>query len=265
MYGTTDATCGPRTFATYFSKDLEQWSGPIAAFRADKDFWGQYHFWAPEVHRYNGRYCMFANFKADNIRRATQILVADRPRGPFRPHSDGPVTPRDWECLDGTLFVDEQGEPWIVYCHEWVQTYDGEICAQRLTRELDRSLGEPAPLFRASKAPWIRKPRDMNGFITDGPFLHRSADGQLLMLWSSFGEEGYAQALARSETGKLAGPWKQDSLLLFSKDGGHGMLFTTFEGQLTLSLHQPNSHGNERPHFLPVRERAGHLTVDWRQ
>ena len=53
---------------------------------------------------------MFASFKAAGVCRGTQILVADHPKGPFVPHSDGPVTPRDWECLDGTLYVDPGGK-----------------------------------------------------------------------------------------------------------------------------------------------------------
>lgn len=41
--------------------------------------------------------------------RGTQILRADKPEGPFVPLSDGPVTPADWECLDGTLYVAADG------------------------------------------------------------------------------------------------------------------------------------------------------------
>ena len=32
------------------------------------------------------------------------------PWGLTRSWSDGPVTPRDWECLDGTLYVDGEGK-----------------------------------------------------------------------------------------------------------------------------------------------------------
>ena len=39
---------------------------------------------------------------------------------------------------------------------------------------------------------------------------------------------------------------------LFTKDGGHGMLFRTPEGGLRLALHSPNTHLAERPRFIPV-------------
>jgi len=51
------------------------------------------------------------------------------------------------------------------------------------------------------------------------------------MLWSSYGKGGYVQTVARSESGKLAGPWEQlepllgNDLVRGANDSGHGMLF----------------------------------------
>ena len=265
LFGTTDANCwgGPGTgFDCFTSRDLEQWEGPFPAFRPPPDFWATTNFWAPEVHRYADRFFMFASFKADGVCRGTQILTADSPRGPYAPHSPRPLTPTDWECLDGTLYVDGDGLPWMVFCHEWVQVRDGEICAVRLSSELDRAAGTPVLLFRGSDAPWAPKARDKKDYVTDGPFMHRAANGELLMLWSSFGEGGYTLGVARSENGLVTGPWRQDPEPLFRRDGGHAMLFRTFEGRLMLSLHTPNRTPDERPVFIPVREQGGRLSVD---
>jgi len=136
LFGTTGrhAWSGPGLgFDCYESRDLENWEGPIAAFRPPADFWSNTQFWAPECHPWQGRYYLLASFAKDGRQRGTQILVAEKPEGPYRLHSDGPVTPRDWECLDGTLFVDDTGTPWMVFCHEWVQVGDGEMCAIPLT------------------------------------------------------------------------------------------------------------------------------------
>jgi hypothetical protein len=40
---------------------------------------------------------------------------------------------------------------------------------------------------------------------------------------------------------------------LFSKDGGHGMLFTTFEGKLMMILHTPNNR-DAQPHIYEVED-----------
>ena len=131
LYGTRGATCwGEATgFDVYVSRDLENWDGPFVCFENDGTFWADRNYWAPEVHAYKGAYYMFASFKNASVRRGTAILRADSPMGPFKPHSDGCITPKDWECLDGTLYVSRDGRPYMVFCHEWVQIGDGEIWA----------------------------------------------------------------------------------------------------------------------------------------
>ncbi len=266
LYGTTgaetwaDAATG---FDYYTSPDLRRWDGPFPAFRPPSGFWADRNFWAPEVHLYRERYYLFATFKAEGVRRGTQILAADTPRGPFLPISDGPVTPREWECLDGTLFVDSARQPWIVFCHEWVQVGDGAICALRLSDDLRAAIGEPRLLFRASEAPWATEmnSKGRRGYVTDGPFLYRLPGGALIMLWSGFGAGGYTVGVARSVSGDLLGPWQQLPDPLYAGDGGHCMVFRAFDGQLWLALHRPNRTPDERPHFIPLRETASSLVL----
>ncbi|MDR2807770.1 MAG: glycoside hydrolase family 43 protein, partial [Spirochaetaceae bacterium] len=232
--------------------DLTEWDGPFAAFRPAADFWAEINFWAPEVYVYNGAYVMFATFKPKTGRRGTAVLKSESLLGPFTPWSDGPVTPCEWECLDGTLYIDSAGNPFMVFCHEWQQVKDGEICAMPLSKDLRKAAGEPLLLFRASEAPWVRElaGRDAGNFVTDGPFVWRTDAGELVLLWSSFGEEGYCIGLARSKSGTIAGPWEQSPEPLFAKDGGHGMLFRSKEGELYLTIHRPNQSPDERAIFI---------------
>jgi hypothetical protein len=257
LYGTTDETCwnGPGVgFDAYTSANLTDWEGPHPAFRPPANFWATQNFWAPEVHAYQGRYFLLATFKAEVKARGTQILVADNPLGPFLPHSNGPVTPPDWECLDGTLWVENE-TPYLIFCHEWLQVGDGEICALPLAPDLSQPAGPPTLLFTASSAPWSRLvgPSGKQGHVTDGPFLFRLADGTLAMLWSGFNTEGYCVAVATSKNGVL-GPWHHAPNLLTTGGGGHAMLFRAFDGTRYLSLHQPNNSPHERARFVPIGE-----------
>ncbi|MDK2789149.1 MAG: arabinan endo,5-alpha-L-arabinosidase [Epulopiscium sp.] len=269
MFGTTDINCWNDEKATgfdyYTTSDLKNFEGPFIAFRPEKDFGWDKNFWAPEVHAYNGRYYMFATFIADGKNRGTQILSSDKITGPFTSWSMGPITPKDWMCLDGTLFVEDNGDPWIIFCHEWVQIYDGEICAVRLSKDLKSPIGEPTTLFKASDAPWTKSIRikdDHECFVTDGPFMYRTSSGKLLMMWSSFVENHtYAIGIAHSTTGSILGPWVNEETPLFSKDGGHGMLFRTFEGDLMLTIHTPNMRKMERPIFIKVHEDGDRLSI----
>ncbi|MBR6443784.1 MAG: family 43 glycosylhydrolase [Clostridia bacterium] len=256
LYGTRGATCwGPADgFDVYAGRDLRSWDGPAVCFRNDGSFWADRNYWAPEVHPWRNMFYMFASFKSDSRRRGTTVLRSASPLGPFEPWSDGPVTPADWECLDGTFHVASDGTPYMVFCHEWVQAGDGEILAVRLTEDLKAAAGKPFLLFRGSDAAWSRPVRHssgISGYVTDGPFLWRRDDGTLLCLWSGFSEKGYAQGLAVSDTNEIDGHFSQAEPL-FLEDGGHGMLFRTPEGRTYLALHSPNTHLLERPRFIPV-------------
>ena len=262
------------------SRDLINWSDPRICFRRGS-FWGKEDYWAPEVHIWRGRYYLISSFRAPGVVRGCQALVSDRPDGPFAPVGDGPVTPPGWQCLDGTLYVDSLDKPWLVFCHEWMQVYDGQICAIPLSDELDRAIGKPVILFRASDAPWRGKRATDAGLVTDGPFLYRlpvknylpghagsqeptanSADGALIMLWSSFSEHGgYTTGIARSMSGEITGPWIQDEIPLYALDGGHAMLFRTFTGQLMMSLHCPNVQERKRILLFEMDENAQSLAI----
>jgi GH43 family beta-xylosidase len=272
LYGSTDKDIWRSTgvgFDLYTSQGgLEEFEGPFPVFRPPAGFWSVTNFWAPEIHRYQNAWYMFATFKPKEGRRGTAILKSSGGaneaslRGPFIPWSEGPVTPPDWECLDGTFYIDAQGQPFMVFCHEWLQVGDGEIRAMPLSADLKRASGAPELLFRASEAAWA-KPlpnRAPGSYVTDGPNLFTGQDGTLFMLWSSFGEdERYRIGTARSENGLIRGPWAQDSEPLYAADGGHGMIFRSHEGKLLLAIHSPNRTPLERARFIEIEERGGWL------
>ena len=116
-------------------------------------------------------------------------------------------------------------------------------------------------LFRANRAKWAVS---KDGYLTDGPFLYRTQKGSLIMLWSSWDEDGYCVGIAKSESGSITGPWIQQDEPLYSKkytgmyDGGHGMIFTDAGGKMWMVIHSPNDispeKGKEDVVFIPVKE-----------
>lgn len=266
MYGTRSLTTWKKPddlndlgFDVYVSDDLENWSEPIEVFRRPDDFWSNQNFWAPEVHKYQGKFYMFATFyNADLNKRGTQILVADHPAGPFEIHSPDIVTPPEWACLDGTLYVDHSGQPYVVFCHEWTQIVDGRICYRKLSKDLTEPISEPVEMLKASEPTWSDV--DAERYVTDGPAMFRTKTGELLMLWSSLKDGQYVEAIAKSDNGEIDGNWVHNEELLFSEDGGHGMLFHDLNDQLFLTLHSPNVNYHEHPTFIEVVD-MGHTIV----
>jgi len=240
----------------YMSKDLIIWEGPNVIFQVPDDLWGDIPIkavWAPELHAYNGKYYLFLTFDTDSklseqrrdwlprVRRSSQVLVADSPLGPYKPFQNHSTLPIDMMTLDGTLWV-EGGIPYMVFSHEWVQITDGAIEFVRLKEDLSEPVGEPKRLFQGSDAPWARKSPEWGCWVTDGPYLYRSKSGNLFMVWSTFSKTGYTTGVAISDSGKVAGPWRQQPESLYSADGGHAMIFKRFDGQLMMVLHSPNKN-----------------------
>jgi GH43 family beta-xylosidase len=246
----------------YTSKDLAKWSAPVLVFERPKSgFWGGTDIWAPEVHQLGKRYFMFVTFPGREGGRGTQILRAERPEGPFRILGDTANTPPEQQCLDGTPWMDADGTNWLVYCHEWCSIKDGTVRAVQMTDDWTARNGESILLFRASEAPWVR-PFQPGNFVTDGPFFYRTKGGKLLMIWSSFRKGGnYALGVAESAGGSVKGPWRHLPDVLFGKDGGHGMIFRDFAGDLLLCLHQPNGGNRERAHLFNLKEDDDRLAL----
>ena len=253
LYGSTNWG-EDKLFLCHISDDLKEWSEPVTCFKGFDGFWGDRDFWAPEVHKYNGKFYMFATFYVEDKSRGrgVNVLVADRPEGPYVPNGE-PITPADWMCLDGTLYV-EKGVPYMIFCHEWVQVKNGEMCLVQLSEDLTRAVSEPKLLFKAADPEWV--PKNDNGvYVTDGPFLYNTQDGKLIMLWSTFGKGGYAEAVAVSEDGTINGKWKHCALPLSASNGGHGMLFKSFDGKLYFTMHAPNNpRGAERVCLFEMEE-----------
>lgn len=98
------------------SSDLKKWTGPYKVAKTDPDSWMGKNpmIWAAELHQYKGKYYYFATFtnrdvKIDTVRgnvierRASHILVSDKPDGPYVPMQDPVYLPADKPTLDGTF------------------------------------------------------------------------------------------------------------------------------------------------------------------
>ena len=251
------------------SRDLKLWDGPSNVIEVDSTSWMGPHpvVWAAELHQYQGKYYYFATFTNREVmidtvggtpieRRACHVLVSDKPDGPYRPMADDTYLPADQPTLDGTFWVDADGKPYMVFCHEWLQNGNGTVEKIELKPDLSGTVGNRKLLFRASDSPWSRadtpdgevKPNK----VTDGPYLFRTSTGRLGMIWTSWVHDLYTQGVAYSESGTLDGPWVQEPEPITPPNRGHGMLFYTLDGHLLMSLHSHADDGHGRHDRRPV-------------
>lgn len=263
------------------SKDLKLWDGPFQVAQTDPQSWMGPHpmIWAAELHEYKGKYYYFATFtnrdvKIDTVkgnvieRRASHILVSDRPDGPYVPMKDATYLPANKPTLDGTFWIDKNGKPYMIYCYEWLQNWNGTIEKIELKPDLSGSVGTGKVLFRASDSPWSRE-KDENGNdrpnkVTDGPYLFLTQTGRLGMIWTSWVYDVYTQGVAYSSSGTLDGPWIQEKTPITQPNFGHGMIFKTLKGKLLMALHSHqdiNGHYRRIPHLFELDDSGDKLIV----
>ncbi len=257
---------GKTVVAVWVSEDLIDWSKPYPVFVPDENFHGVKDlFWAPECHYYKGNFYLFTSVRdADTVHRVS-VYKSPSPMGPFVDIADGCLPPREPCTIDGTLYVAPDGQPWLVYVNEWSARADrvGLMDAVRLSDDLTTMVGDPITLFRADAIP------DLKMGVTDGPFLYTTEKGELRMLWSTFPQNDYVVAVAGAPA--ITGPWEQKGILYernakpdFTYEGGHAMIFKTFDGKMKLSLHSPNGNrGGVHEHLLllDIEEKDGELVL----
>jgi beta-xylosidase len=155
------------------SKDMKLWDGPYKVSQTDSNSWmgPRTIIWAAEIYPYKNRYYYFATFtnravKIDTFRgnaierRACHVLVSDHRGGPYVPMKDSTYLPANKPTLDATLWVDKDGKPYMVYCYEWLQNWNGTIEKIELKPDLSGTIDTGKVLFRASEAPWSREKDD---------------------------------------------------------------------------------------------------------
>lgn len=261
LYGTRAKDFGKKVngFDVYTTKDLIHFSEPKVCFDSGKWDMNREVNWAPEVHKYNNSYYMLATFTKENGLRGVYILKSDNPDGEFKPHSNGAVTPDEWECLDGTLYINKNNEPYLVFCHEHTQIIDGTVCYIRLSDDLTHSIGEPVYMFSGSTPEWADKKPEGEHYITDGPFMYRTTDGELLLIWSTFVNHMYCQCVAKSSNGELDGAFTHLPPII-TNDGGHGMIFKA-DDKLYLTFHTPNKSLEEHPTFKELIDTGDSIVI----
>jgi sucrose-6-phosphate hydrolase SacC (GH32 family) len=233
-------------FKAYKSLDLENWADLGLVFNPATDFWGKTDFWAPDMYEYKGKFYIFGTFTGTTEKRGVGILIADSPAGPYSPLRNNPVTPREWMCLDGALYIDDNGTPWMLYIRDWLDRVVGAVYAQRFSDDLTELTGEPVLLFQADSAPWagLHGSGSYRNYLADSPWIIDIPGGRKTLIWSSHtatSPQRYAIGQAYSASGSISGPWTHDPQPLNDDDGGHCMVFTGLDGKMRIAYHAPNS------------------------
>lgn len=239
----------------YQSMNLKSWKNLGSVYETVPGFLGDKELVAPEVFDYKDNYYCFVTVSGENVVRGTTILKGGaspvEQYTPMLPNTEDGLcaTPSNWQSQDGSLYVDDNGTPWLVFSRSWQGTPNlvGEIYAVQLSEDLTQTIGEPVKLFSATDAKWtLPMNYEVSGQVreayqAEAPFIWKDeTSGNLIMTWSGESSGNYSIGQAISTNG-IKGPWIQENIPVYSSDGGHAMIFKDLEGKLKIAYHAPNS------------------------
>lgn len=211
LYGTTAVNEG---FKCWSSTNLIDWTERGFAYQKRADSWGGNTFWAPEVILYRSRYYMvFSCQPATNKTFSARICLAvsDQPEGPFT-ELRAPVFDNGWSCIDGHLFIDTDGTPYLFFDKVGVidppprRYLSGIIYVVKLKSDLSGPVGEPVLCSQADQ-PW-ELPETGRSRCNEGSFVFKHGDTYYMTYSANHYAEpfyGIGYATAKSPLG----PWKK--------------------------------------------------------
>lgn len=234
----------------YQSRDLEEFTKKCTMV-TDNSLDEYTNIWAPEMHKYNGKYYLIVSVFKQEKGRGSIIFVSDELDDNFKMLTGEYVTPQGWGCLDATLFVYED-KPYLCFSNEWTTPIskdgDGSLFMAELSNDLTAIVGEPKKIVSGKNSGYAVEIGDkVRGYIAEGPWLYEQ-DGKIVLLWSTVTKTGYSVLKSVSSNG-IFGDYIFERVI-FEKDGGHCMCFTDLKGDRKITLHQPNVTPNERMQII---------------
>ncbi len=179
--------------------DMQNWTNH-GCFMEDSDFsWGKKDSaWASQCIERNGKFYFYVTFEnASGGGRAIGVAVADSPTGPFKDALGKPLVGPNWDYIDPTVMIDDDGQAWLMFgnptCYyvklkEDMITLDGEI------KKFDMNAQAFGPR------------NDKPSSYGEGPWIYRRNNLYYLVYAAFYGKDG-GESMGYSTAPSVTGPW----------------------------------------------------------
>lgn len=205
-----------RCFST---KDMVNWTDHGRIFSLDDIDWADGRAWAPQAVERNGKYYLYCPVKKNEGGMAIAVGISDSPTGPFRDLGHPLVDEGDWNDIDPTVFIDDDGQAYLyfgnpelryVLLNEDMISYDETVGVVKI------------PMTEASFA---KGSHDTGTTYGEGPWFYKR-NGKYYMVYAAFALGQQNEHLAYSTSDSPTGPWVYGGVLM-TEDGG---VFTNHPG-----------------------------------
>lgn len=192
----------------FTTKDMVNWEkhGPI--FSLDDISWADDRAWAPQAIKRNGKYYLYCPVHKTDGGICIAVGVSDSPTGPFQDLGYPLVDEGDWNDIDPTVYLDDDGQAYLyfgnpelryVLLNEDMISYNKEVGIVRIPMTVE-SFGKGS--------------HDTGTSYGEGPWFYKRND-LYYMVYAAFAEgENRNEHFAYSTSTSPTGPWVYGGVLM---------------------------------------------------
>jgi len=215
-----------RDWQCFSTKDMVNWTEHGKIFSLDDIRWADDRAWAPQAIERNGKFYLYCPVHKINGGMAIAVGVSDKPTGPFKDIGSPLVDEGDWNDIDPTVFIDDDGQAYLYFGNP-------ELRYVLLNEDMvsyNKSVGVvKIPMTQSS---FGRGSHDTGTSYGEGPWFYKR-NGIYYMVYAAFGVGQQNEHLAYSTATSPKGPWKYGGVLMTEKGG----VFTNHPGVIDFKGH----------------------------
>lgn len=191
--------------------------------------------WAAQCIERNGKFYMYCPLSnASGGGRVIGVAVSDSPTGPFKDAIGKPLVGPNWDYIDPTVFIDDDGQAYLYFGNPqlyYVKLNDDMISYSGEIQKVDMSQG-----FGKSNDTDSRT----GALYTEGPWFYKR-DNLYYMLYAA---EGIPENISYSTSNSPTGPWTYRGVIM--PKGENGSAFTNHCGVTDYKGHSYFFYHNQR-------------------
>ena len=182
----------------YSSKDMQNWTDHGMILSWDSFTWGKDDSaWAAQCIERNGKFYYYVTLEnKSGGGRAIGVAVADSPTGPFKDALGKPLVGPNWDYIDPTVFIDDDGQAWLMFgnptCY-YVRLNEDMVSYSGSIGKFDMNAQSFGPSSKASS-------------YGEGPWFYKRNDKYYLVFAAFYGNDG-GESLGYATAPPPTGPW----------------------------------------------------------
>ena len=205
-----------RCFST---KDMVNWTDHGKIFSLDDITWADDRAWAPQAIERNGKFYLYCPVHKKDGGMAIAVGISDNPAGPFKDLGHPLIDEGDWNDIDPTVFIDDDGQAYLyfgnpnlryVLLNEDMISYNQQVGIQNIPMSVES---------------FSKGSHDTGTTYGEGPWFYKR-NGLYYMVYAAFAQgEKRNEHLAYSTSKNPTGPWIYGGVLM-----EEGTCFTNHPG-----------------------------------